>query len=148
MEAIQHDIKETLITLTSDIVAAHVANNNVAVDDVPSLISNVYAALSGLGESAPVIEEKPEPAVSVRSSVKPDYVVCLECGKKMKMLKRHLATDHGMTTDEYRARWSLNADHPLVAPNYAKTRRELAKKIGLGRAPGQKRGRKPRAAAK
>ena len=93
-------------------------------------------------------EAKPEPAVSIRSSVKPDYVVCLECGKKMKMLKRHLSTDPGLTTDEYRARWGLNADYPLVAPNYAKTRRELAKKIGLGRKPGQKRGRKPRAAAK
>ncbi len=147
MEAIQHDMKETLITLTSDIVAAHVANNNVAVDEVPSLIANVYGALSGLGETAPAVEAKPEPAVSIRSSVKPDYVVCLECGKKMKMLKRHLATDHGMTTEDYRARWGLNADYPMVAPNYAKTRRELAKKIGLGRKPGQKRGRKPRAAA-
>ncbi len=147
MEAIQHDMKETLITLTSDIVAAHVANNNVAVDEVPSLIANVYGALSGLGETAPAVEAKPEPAVSIRSSVKPDYVVCLECGKKMKMLKRHLATDHGMTTEDYRTRWGLNADYPMVAPNYAKTRRELAKKIGLGRKPGQKRGRKPRAAA-
>jgi predicted transcriptional regulator len=148
MEAIQHDMKETLITLTSDIVAAHVANNNVAVDDVPSLISNVYGALSVLGDAAPVVVEKPEPAVSIRASVKPDHIACLECGKKMKMLKRHLATDHNMTTEEYRARWGLNADYPLVAPNYAKTRRELAKKIGLGRKPGQKRGRKPRAAAK
>ena len=147
MEAIQHDMKETLITLTSDIVSAHVANNNVAVDEVPSLIANVYGALSGLGETAPAVEAKPEPAVSIRSSVKPDYVVCLECGKKMKMLKRHLATDHGMTTEDYRTRWGLNADYPMVAPNYAKTRRELAKKIGLGRKPGQKRGRKPRAAA-
>ena len=147
MEAIQHDMKETLITLTSDIVAAHVANNNVAVDEVPSLIANVYGALSGLGKTAPAVEAKPEPAVSIRSSVKPDYVVCLECGKKMKMLKRHLATDHGMTTEDYRTRWGLNADYPMVAPNYAKTRRELAKKIGLGRKPGQKRGRKPRAAA-
>lgn len=148
MEAIQHDMKETLITLTSDIVAAHVANNNVAVDDVPSLISNVYGALSVLGDTAPAVEEKPEPAVSIRASVKPDHIACLECGKKMKMLKRHLATDHNMTTEEYRARWGLNADYPLVAPNYAKTRRELAKKIGLGRKPGQKRGRKPRAVAK
>ena len=148
MEAIQHDMKETLITLTSDIVAAHVANNNVAVDDVPALISNVYGALSVLGDTAPAVEEKPEPAVSIRASVKPDHIACLECGKKMKMLKRHLATDHNMTTEDYRARWGLNADYPLVAPNYAKTRRELAKKIGLGRKPGQKRGRKPRAVAK
>lgn len=148
MEAVQHDMKETLITLTSDIVAAHVANNNVAVDDVPALITNVYGALAGLGETAPAVEVKPEPAVSIRSSVKPDFIACLECGKKMKMLKRHLATDHDMTTEDYRARWGLNADYPLVAPNYAKTRRELAKKIGLGRKPGQKRGRKPRTAAK
>ena len=148
MEAVQHDMKETLITLTSDIVAAHVANNNVAVDDVPALIANVYGALAGLGETAPAVEVKPEPAVSIRSSVKPDFIACLECGKKMKMLKRHLATDHDMTTEDYRARWGLNADYPLVAPNYAKTRRELAKKIGLGRKPGQKRGRKPRTAAK
>ncbi|AZI34550.1 putative MucR family transcriptional regulator [Caenibius tardaugens NBRC 16725] len=148
MEAIQQDLKETLITLTSDIVAAHVSNNNVTVEDVPALITNVYSALSSLGETAPVQEEKLEPAVSIRASVKPEFVVCLECGKKMKMLKRHLATDHGISTEEYRVRWGLSADYPLVAPNYAKTRRELAKKIGLGRKPGQKRGRKPRSAAK
>ena len=148
MESIENDMKETLITLTSDIVAAHVSNNSVSVDDVPSLISNVYGALSELGNAAPVVEEKLEPAVSIRSSVKPDHVVCLECGKKMKMLKRHLSTDHGLTTEEYRARWGLGSDYPLVAPNYAETRRELAKKIGLGRKPGQKRGRKPRTAGK
>ena len=132
MEAIQHDMKETLITLTSDIVAAHVANNNVAVDEVPSLIANVYGALSGLGEAAPAVEAKPEPAVSLRSSVKPDYIVCLEDGKKLKMLKRHLKTAYDMSPEEYRERWGLPADYPMVAPNYAKQRSRLAKDIGLG----------------
>jgi len=132
--------RETLITLTSDIVAAHVSNNNVAVDQVSGLIANVYEALAGLG-AEPVAAEAPrEPAVSIRASVKPDHVTCLECGKQMKMLKRHLATDHGLSVDEYRQRWGLAASHPLVAPNYAATRADLAKKIGLGR--GGRGGRK------
>ncbi|WP_334182632.1 MucR family transcriptional regulator [Novosphingobium sp.] len=146
MENIQADAKETLITLTSDIVAAHVSNNNVNVEDLPSLITNVYGALAGLGGAPVVEEEKPEPAVSVRASVKPDYIVCLEDGKKLKMLKRHLMTHYNMTPEEYRARWNLPADYPMVAPNYAEKRRELAKKIGLGRKPNAKRGRKPKAA--
>ena len=146
MATIEHDLSETLITLTSDIVAAHVSNNSVGVDDVPALIQNVYGALAGLG-AAPQTEVKPEPAVSVRASVKNDHIVCLEDGKKMKMLKRHLMTDHGMTPDEYRARWGLPSDYPMVAPDYAEKRRDLAKKIGLGRKPGQKRGRKKKTAA-
>ena len=140
------DMKETLITLTSDIVAAHVSNNNVDVESVPSLISNVYSALSTLGRVAGVKEERPEPAVTVRASVKNDHIVCLDCGKRMKMLKRHLSTEHGMTPDEYRARWELGPEYPLVAPNYAETRRKLAKEIGLGRMPGQKRGRRKKTA--
>ena len=125
--------RETLITLTSDIVAAHVSNNSVAIEEVPTLISNVFQALAGLGEE-PVVEQAPlEPAVSIRASVRPDHVTCLECGRKMKMLKRHLTADHGLTTEEYRQRWSLAPDHPLVAPNYADRRRDLAKAIGLGR---------------
>ena len=136
------DMTETLITLTSDIVAAHVSNNNVDVSDVPTLISNVYSALSDLGTGSGGAEEVPDPAVSIRSSVKKDHLVCLDCGKKMKMLKRHLSTEHDLTPDEYRARWNLFTDYPMVAPDYAATRRELAKKIGLGRKPGQKRGRK------
>jgi len=144
MENVQSDMNETLITLTSDIVAAHVSNNSVAVDDLAALITNVYGALAGLGGSAPVEEEKPEPAVSVRASVKPDYIVCLEDGKKLKMLKRHLMTHYNMTPEEYRARWNLPADYPMVAPNYAEKRRELAKKIGLGRKPNARRGRKPK----
>jgi len=147
MEAAQVDMKETLITLTSDIVAAHVSNNSVTVDDLPSLITNVYGALAGLGEPVAVVEKAPEPAVSIRSSVKPDHIVCLEDGKKLKMLKRHLMTHYNMTPEQYRARWGLPADYPMVAPNYAERRRELAVKIGLGRKPGAKRGRpaKPKA---
>ena len=138
--------RETLITLTSDIVAAHVSNNNVAVDQVSGLIANVYEALAGLG-AEPVAAEAPrEPAVSIRASVKPDHVVCLEDGKKLKMLKRHLATHYNLTPEQYRARWNLPADYPMVAPNYAEKRRELAKSIGLGRKPSAKRGRKPKAA--
>lgn len=147
MDTTPSDLKETLITLTSDIVAAHVSNNSVAVDDLPTLISNVFGALAGLGEAAPVAEAAPpKPAVSVRASVKPDKIVCLEDGMELKMLKRHLMTHHGMTPDEYRARWNLPADYPMVASNYAEKRRDLAKKIGLGRKPTGKRGRKPKAA--
>jgi predicted transcriptional regulator len=126
------NLNETLITLTADIVSAHVSNNSVAVNDLPQLIQNVHNALSGLGQRAPEPEVKPEPAVSVRSSVKPDYIVCLEDGKKLKMLKRHLMTHYQMTPDEYRAKWGLSPDYPMVAPNYAEQRRTLAKKIGLG----------------
>jgi predicted transcriptional regulator len=120
MATIEHDLSETLITLTSDIVAA------------PTLIQNIYGALAGLG-AAPQAEVKPEPAVSVRASVKNDHIVCLEDGKKMKMLKRHLMTDHGLTPAEYRTRWGLPADYPMVAPNYSATRSRLAKDNGLGR---------------
>ena len=146
MTEIQNDMRETLITLTSDIVAAHVSNNSVAVGDIPTLITNVYSALAGLDHPAVVEEEAPEPAVSIRASVKNDHIVCLEDGKKLKMLKRHLATRYNMTPEQYRARWNLPADYPMVAPAYAEKRRELAKKIGLGRKPAPKRGRKPAAA--
>lgn len=142
VEEFETDMTETLITLTSDIVAAHVSNNNVAVDEVPVLIQNVYSALAGLDLAGEQDEPRPDPAVSVRASVKKDHIVCLDCGKKMKMLKRHLSTEHDMSPEEYRARWELPVDYPMVAPDYADTRRDLAKKIGLGRKPGQKRGRK------
>ncbi|MCW2338453.1 putative transcriptional regulator [Sphingobium sp. B2D3A] len=131
---------EVLITLTSDIVAAHVSNNSVAVSDVPTLIQNVYSALAGLQQDVAPPQPKQEPAVSVRSSIKPDYIVCLEDGKKLKMLKRHLMTHYQMTPEDYRAKWGLPADYPMVAPNYAEQRRTLAKKIGLGTT--RKRGRK------
>ncbi len=124
--------QDTLITLTADIVAAHVSNNSVAVNDLPQLIQNVHSALSGLGSKPSVPEPKPEPKVPIRSSIKPDYIVCLEDGKKLKMLKRHLMTHYQMTPDQYRQKWGLNADYPMVAPNYAEQRRTLAKSIGLG----------------
>lgn len=130
------DQTELLVTLTSDIVAAHVSNNSVAVNDVAALIANVHGALAGLTRPVEVPAQKPEPAVSVRSSIKPDYIVCLEDGKKLKMLKRHLMTHYGMTPEDYRAKWALPADYPMVAPNYAQQRKELAVKIGLGRKPG------------
>jgi predicted transcriptional regulator len=141
MSETENDLRETLITLTSDIVAAHVSNNSVAVGDLATLITNVYNALSGLKPAEPAAEPTPEPAVSIRSSVKNDHIVCLEDGKKLKMLKRHLATRYNLTPDQYRARWNLPADYPMVAPAYAEKRRELAKKIGLGRKPAPKRGR-------
>jgi predicted transcriptional regulator len=126
------NLNETLITLTADIVSAHVSNNSVAVNDLPVLIQNVHNALNALGGRGQEAEVKLEPAVSVRSSVKPDYIVCLEDGKKLKMLKRHLMTHYQLTPDDYRQKWGLNADYPMVAPNYAEQRRTLAKKIGLG----------------
>jgi predicted transcriptional regulator len=121
-----------LLTLTADIVAAHVSNNTVAVSDLPVVIEHVFNALNRLGEPSPKVETKLEPAVSVRSSIKPDYLICLEDGKKLKMLKRHLKTHYNMSPDDYRAKWNLPADYPMVAPNYAAQRRQLAKKIGLG----------------
>ena len=123
---------DTLLTLTADIVAAHVSNNSVAVNDLPNLIQNVHSALSGISGNGAGPEPKPEPKVSIRSSVKPDYIVCLEDGKRLKMLKRHLATHYSMTPDQYRQKWGLSADYPMVAPNYAEQRRTLAKSIGLG----------------
>ena len=137
-----NDAAELLITLTADIVAAHVSNNSVAVSDVPTLIANVHSALAGLtgGTSAPAVAL--EPAVPIRLSVKKDYIVCLDDGKKLKMLKRHLMTHYGMTPDDYRAKWGLPADYPMVAPAYAEQRRVLAKAIGLGRAPGSGRKKK------
>lgn len=124
--------EDTLLTLTADIVAAHVSNNSVAVNDLPTLIQNVHSALSGISGSSSAPEAKPEPKVSIRSSIKPDYIVCLEDGKKLKMLKRHLMTHYNMTPDQYRQKWGLSADYPMVAPNYAEQRRTLAKSIGLG----------------
>jgi len=124
--------EDTLLTLTADIVAAHVSNNSVAVNDLPNLIQNVHSALSGIAGSGAAAEPKPEPKVSIRSSIKPDYIVCLEDGKKLKMLKRHLMTHYNLTPDQYRQKWGLSADYPMVAPNYAEQRRKLAKLIGLG----------------
>ncbi|HEX7857065.1 MAG TPA: MucR family transcriptional regulator [Sphingobium sp.] len=145
------DAGEMLVTLTADIVAAHVSNNSVAVGDLATLIANVHGALAGLSGDKPAVQAKQEPAVSVRSSVKPDYIVCLEDGKKLKMLKRHLMTAYSMTPDEYRTKWGLPKDYPMVAPSYAAQRKELALKIGLGRkaapAPAAAPKRKPKAKA-
>jgi len=124
--------EDMLLTLTADIVAAHVSNNSVAVNDLPVLIQNIHAALNGISGKASAPEPKPEPKVPIRSSVKPDYIVCLEDGKRLKMLKRHLMTHYNMTPDQYRQKWGLAADYPMVAPNYAEQRRTLAKSIGLG----------------
>ena len=130
-------LDETLITLTSDIVAAHVSNNSVAVSDLPLIINSVHGALTGLSGKA-AEQAKPDPAVPIKSSIKPDYVICLEDGKKLKMLKRHLMTHYKMTPDEYRSKWGLPASYPMVAPNYAKKRAELAKAIGLGKKRGKR----------
>ncbi len=121
-----------LPALTTQIVAAYVANNTVAVNDLPGLIRQVHAALANVGGSAEVAPERPQPAVPIKRSVMPDFIVCLEDGKKLKMLKRHLKTAFNMTPDEYRERWDLPPDYPMVAPNYASQRSRLAKEIGLG----------------
>jgi len=138
------DSQDMLLTLTADIVAAHVSNNIVAVADLPDLIGRVHVALSGLGAKVEAPVEEQKPAVSIRSSVKPDYIVCLEDGKKLKMMRRHLMTHYGMTPDDYRAKWGLPKDYPMVAPDYAEKRRALAKEIGLG-TKGRGGGRKPAA---
>lgn len=128
----QNTAHQEVLALTAGIVSSHVANNTVAVSDLPGLIWNVYTALAKLGGSSEPERAKQEPAVSVRASVKPDYIVCLEDGKKLKMLKRHLMVHYNLTPEAYRAKWSLPADYPMVAPNYALQRQALAKKIGLG----------------
>lgn len=127
-----------LQALTTQVVASHVANNLVAVADLPKLIQQVYDALAGLSSAAGA-KERPQPAVSVKRSITPEYIICLEDGKKLKMLKRHLKTSYGLTPDEYRERWGLAADYPMVAPNYAAQRSALAKKIGLGTKPRKRR---------
>lgn len=121
-----------ILSLTTEIVAAHVSNNDVSKGDIPGLIEDVYKTLSSVGGEAPQKSERPQPAVPVKKSITPDYLICLEDGKKLKMLKRHLKTAYDMTPEEYRERWNLPADYPMVAPNYAKQRSKLAKEIGLG----------------
>ncbi len=123
--------RSELLALTSKIVKSHLANNSVDAADLPGLIQSVYGTLSTVGETESVAP-KPEAAVPIRRSVTPDYIICLEDGKKLKMLKRHIKTRYNLTPEEYRERWGLRADYPMVAPNYALQRRELAKKIGLG----------------
>ncbi len=130
----EQPVSMDVLGLTAQIVAAHVANNAVPSTELAALIQDVYRTLSGVGQTAP-LNEKPTPAVPVKKSVFPDHIVCLEDGKKLKMLKRHLATAYDMTPEQYRERWGLPADYPMVAPNYASHRSSLAKKIGLGTKP-------------
>ena len=132
----QDEQRRELLRLTSTIVGAHISNNPVAATDVPGLIVTVHQTLATLGPEEPA--PKPTPAVPIKQSVTPDYIICLEDGTELKMLKRHLKTAHSMSPNEYRERWGLPRDYPLVSPNYAKQRSALAKKIGLGRKPGTK----------
>ncbi len=120
-----------MLELTTEIVVAHVSNNTLPVNDLPQLIQEVYKTLENVGNSQLSVERL-QPAISVKKSISPDYIVCLEDGKKLKMLKRHLKTAYNMTPEEYREKWGLPRDYPMVAPNYAKHRSSLAKKIGLG----------------
>ncbi len=129
----QNEDKNEILTLTADIVASHVSNNAVAVNEIPQLVRQVYEALTTVSSPEPEEPKAPEPAVPVRRSVTPDFIICLEDGKKLKMLKRHLKTAYDMTPEEYRRKWNLPPDYPMVAPNYAQQRRDLAKEIGLGR---------------
>ena len=124
-----------IIVLTSQIVSAYVSKNSLQASDLPALISSVYQSLKSLDQPQAAVEAAVDlkPAVPVRKSVTPEYIICLEDGKKLKMLKRHLSSSYGMTPDEYRAKWGLPADYPMVAPNYAKQRSDLALKLGLGR---------------
>jgi predicted transcriptional regulator len=124
-----------ILKLTAQIVSAHVSRNEIGTDVLPSLINSVYKSLSTAGQAEPEPASPQEPAVPIKNSVFPDYVVCLEDGKKMKMLKRHLHTSYGLTPEAYRAKWGLPASYPMVAPNYAATRSSLAKEFGLGRKP-------------
>jgi predicted transcriptional regulator len=121
-----------LLALTTEIVSAHVSNNTVAVGDLAQLINQVYQSLANIGTVAVAPVARPQPAVSVKKSIQPDYLVCLEDGKKLKMLKRHLKTAYNMSPEAYRERWGLQPDYPMVAPNYARQRSRLAKEIGLG----------------
>ncbi|MBV1800113.1 MucR family transcriptional regulator [Siccirubricoccus sp. G192] len=130
-----------LLGLTAEIVSAHVSNNPVSLGDLPNLIQDVYRTLASVGLPAVKPQpERPQPAVPIKKSITPEYLICLEDGKKLKMLKRHLQTSYGLTPEQYRERWGLTSDYPMVAPNYAKHRSTLAKKIGLGTKP---RGRPP-----
>ncbi|PTM89108.1 MucR family transcriptional regulator [Mycoplana dimorpha] len=139
-----------LAQLTADVVSAYVANNVTPQTEITSLISDVYAALNDLGKASsvaqtpPVVEEIQKPAVSIRKSVSLDAVICLECGKPFKSLRRHLQSQHGLAPEDYRARWKLPSDYPMVAPNYAEARSSLAKQMGLG----QRRGQKAKSAPK
>lgn len=130
----EHTAGSDVLGLTAQIVSAHVSNNAIGAEALPSLIQEVYRTLAGVGKEQ-VLPDKQQPAVPVKKSVFPDHIICLEDGKKLKMLKRHLKTSYNMTPEQYREKWQLTPDYPMVAPNYAKHRSSLAKKIGLGTKP-------------
>ncbi len=134
-----------ILRMTTEIAASYLGNNVLPAAQIPEVINTVYGALNALTAAGAARAETPKPAVPVKKSITGDYIVCLEDGKKMKMLKRHLRTTYNMTPDEYRAKWGLNADYPMVAPNYAEQRSQFAKKIGLGRASNKARPRKQKA---
>jgi predicted transcriptional regulator len=134
---------DELLKLSTEIVSAYVSNNPIPVSDLPGMIKSVHATLGGLaGSTAVDVQTNQKPAVPVKKSIHPDYVVCLEDGKKLKMLKRYLRSRYGLSPDDYRAKWGLPADYPMVAPNYSEQRSEFAKKIGLGRTASAKKGRR------
>ncbi|MSP88925.1 MAG: MucR family transcriptional regulator [Alphaproteobacteria bacterium] len=135
-QAMQND----LLTYTTEIVAAHVSNNSVPVAELPQLIRQIYSTLASIGGAPAAETERPQPAVAIKKSILPDYIICLENGRKLKMLKRHLKTAFNLTPEQYRERWGLGADYPMVAPNYAKQRSRLAKEIGLGTRARRRRG--------
>jgi predicted transcriptional regulator len=138
------DEKSEIIEMTADIVSAYVGNNSVATGDLPALIQGVHRALAGVTTSSEPAEAAPkEPAVPVRKSITPDFLICLEDGRKFKSLKRHLRTKYNMSPEEYRSKWGLPKDYPMVAPNYAKARSDLAKQMGLGQG-GRQAARKKR----
>ena len=147
------DDKSEIIEMTADIVSAYVGNNTVSASDLPSLIQSIHKALSGVSTGVETVEVAPkEPAVSIKKSITPDFLISLEDGKKYKSLKRHLRTQYNMSPEDYRTKWGLQKDYPMVAPNYAASRSALAKSMGLGRGGAQKavaakpaRGRKPAA---
>ena len=136
-EEANHD---TLLSLTTEIVSSHLSNNTVGANEIPGIIDQVYKTLANINSDGSGAGERPQPAVPIKKSVTPDYLICLEDGKKLKMLKRHLKTAYGMTPDDYKERWGLPADYPMVAPNYAKQRSKLAKEIGLGKKSNKKSG--------
>ncbi len=125
--------RDDLLRMTTQVVSAYVKNNSVTENQIPEVIQSVYGSLHGLGNGDGESQTKQKPAVTIKKSITPDHIICLEDGKKLKMLKRYLRTTHGMTPDEYRAKWGLPADYPMVAPNYAKQRSAFAKQIGLGK---------------
>jgi len=134
---------DDLLKLSTEIVAAYVSNNPIPVSDLPGMIRSIHATLGGLAGSAPAdIMTNQKPAVPVKKSIHPEYIVCLEDGKRLKMLKRYLRSRYGLSPDDYRTKWGLPADYPMVAPNYAAQRSEFAKKIGLGRSAPEKKGRR------